>query len=184
MDKWLFFLINSYLTHPVLDMIMTFVTNKNNWVIPILIIWLGLMIFGGKRGMIAGILLLLSVAIADYSAAQWIKPLVGRLRPCYDLDGVRLLVKCGGKWSFPSNHAANISAAMIILGIFYRRWRWEFVAITLLVSYSRIYVGVHYPGDVIGGIIWGVFVSLIIFLIWRLFAEREKKAGREWLSLS
>jgi undecaprenyl-diphosphatase len=81
------------------------------------------------------------------------------------LDNINLLVGCGGSFSFPSSHATNIFAAMAWLSLHYRRHLPLFMIIALLVSYSRIYVGVHYPLDVIGGACLGTSVAFLFIVV-------------------
>jgi undecaprenyl-diphosphatase len=89
------------------------------------------------------------------------------VRPCHELENVRLLVSCGGKHGFPSSHAANTFAAAITFAYFYRRYAGLFVTFSLLVGFSRIVVGVHYPGDVLGGFFWGYLIATGFLLIYR-----------------
>lgn len=181
LDVILFHFLNQSIANPVFDVVMPFVTNEDHFVIPILVVWMGLIIFGGKRGRIAAILLLIATGLSDSVAAQLIKPAVGRLRPCHALETVRLLVGCGGKYGFVSNHAANMFASMTTLSLFYRRYRGYFWSIAILIAFSRIYVGVHYPGDVLGGAIFGYFMAYLWFGILILLNNSLKKQGHQWL---
>jgi membrane-associated phospholipid phosphatase len=102
--------------------------------------------------------LLVAVVIVDQSIIV-IKDVVLRERPCRALSGVRLLVECGTGKSFPSAHAANNAAAAVILATLYHRLRWYALGWALLVGYSRVYCGVHYPLDVLAGAGWGAAVA-------------------------
>lgn len=182
-DKALFYFINHTLANPVFDWLMPFITEKSHWIIPILLIWLGILIFGRKRGRIAAILLLLTVATTDPVCYRVLKPTFKRIRPSRSLEDVRLLVGRGGKYGFPSNHAANITGAMLILLYFYRKYRYGFATIAVLISFSRIYVGVHYPFDVLFGMLVGaLFAGMWIFL-WILMANRLAKRQNFCLTL-
>ncbi len=166
LDIKLFFVINNGFTNPLFDLFMPFVTNLNNWKIPIVLIWLFLMIRGGRKGRVVALLLICSVVITDQLSATLIKPLVGRIRPCHVLDHVRLLVGCGGKFSFPSSHATNISSIAVIFSFFYRKGTAWFVLLAVIIGFSRIYVGVHYPLDVLGGFIIGSSAGFAVILIY------------------
>ncbi len=100
-----------------------------------------------------------------------------RLRPCYEpiLAGMVRLVKstCGGYYGYFSGHASNSFALAVffsgVLGLKFRRLTFLLLFIALLVAYSRIYIGVHYPLDVLSGMIFGSIVGIIFILIWRRF---------------
>jgi len=75
---------------------------------------------------------------------------------------VRMLVPCGGKYGFVSSHAANSFGLAMMLFLFFRRhirWTWLLFLWALLISYSRIYVGVHFPGDVLFGALTGILIA-------------------------
>lgn len=151
------------------DRIMPVITDIHYWKILILIVWLALIVKGGKKGRIAAILVIIVVGLSDLLIAQAIKPVVARVRPCNVLPHVHLLVGCGGmeSYSFPSSHASNIFAAASFLGYKYKRLIPVFISIAFLVAYSRVYVGVHYPFDVLGGAVVGVICAGIILIIER-----------------
>ena len=116
--------------------------------------------------------LILTVFITDQLSSSIIKPFFERLRPCKDLvmiEHVRLLIKCGSGYSFTSSHAMNHFGVAFFLGIIlWRLSRWVLPAAFLwaaIVSYAQVYVGVHYPFDVIGGGLIGLIIgSIMAFL--------------------
>lgn len=125
-----------------------------------------------KTGVVALIFLIITIALTDIISAQIIKEVVHRLRPCYEpnmLDKVRLVAdSCGGKFGFVSSHASNAFgiATFSILAI-RRKWFVYFIIIwALIVSYSRIYLGVHYPGDILGGMFLGFSIGYITFYLY------------------
>jgi undecaprenyl-diphosphatase len=94
------------------------------------------------------------------------------MRPCQIISNTHLLVNCSRSFSFPSSHATNIFAFASTSSYFYPRWKFLFLAIALLISYSRVYVGFHYPFDCVFGAILGIFVSF--FFIKFLFPRIEQ----------
>jgi undecaprenyl-diphosphatase len=97
-----------------------------------------------------------------------------RLRPCHEpvLEGLVHIVKgkCGGMYGFVSSHAANCFYATVISGLFVRK-KWFSISMicwAALISYSRIYLGVHYPGDVICGATFGALVGWGVFILYEI----------------
>ncbi|NTW51982.1 MAG: phosphatase PAP2 family protein [Chlorobiaceae bacterium] len=169
-DAWLFRLLNLQLVHPAADDLMLFLTN---WKLSAQILVLAatfMLVRRGKDGFVILLLLLIAVGIADFTASGIMKPLFHRVRPCFALDGVRLLVNQSHSWSFASSHAANSTAIASLVWIFF--WRGALVdkAFTIimivyasLVAFSRIYIGVHYPGDVLGGMVIGLVSATLVY---------------------
>jgi len=161
-DTALFRFINITLANPVTDRLMPFVTDGGNWVLAVL---LAVAILVHSRRW-ASLPILLGVAVVfaacDQAAAHLIKPLVGRVRPCHVVEGVHLLVGCSQAGSFPSAHAANWFGCALFLSWAVPRWRWVYFALAGLVSLSRVFVGVHYPSDVLGGFVVGAVISAVV----------------------
>lgn len=118
----------------------------------------------------------LMVLFVDQTTSAFFKPVIGRLRPCHfdPLDNLFRLVQgyCGGKYSYFSGHSSNSFAVATYLGLILRKWKAVlplFLVWASVVAYSRIYVGVHFPLDILTGAIWGslfgfVFYQLLMFL--------------------
>ncbi len=179
LDTLLFNLFNQTLTSPVLDWLMPRLTNLDNWKLLILLIWIALMVWGGKRGRAAALLLILTITLSDQMSSFVIKPLVHRIRPCHVVETVRLLVGCSGSFSFPSSHATNSMAAAALFGGFYHKYRWYFYTLAGLIAYSRVYVGVHYPFDVIAGAILGFLVGWLVVLGYNKWLKERVEIGTE-----
>jgi undecaprenyl-diphosphatase len=181
-DKAVFFFINHTISNPILDWLMPFLTdlNKDKLAVAIVaILWLWLMIRGGKRGRTAGILLVLSIIVSDQFSSSVLKNLFSRVRPCHALQGVRLLVDCGSGLSFPSSHAVNNFAGATILSHYYRKYAWGWFSFASLIALSRPYIGVHYPSDIVGGAAIGWACAVCLIAAWEFietrFIEKEAK---------
>ena len=179
LDVKAFRFLNTTLANPVLDTIMPFITDFKKWRIFALAAWLALMILGGTKGRWAALLLIPLVAASDQLTSSVLKPLTVRLRPCEVLGNVHFWYE-GNRWiwtpsevvggfktsfGFPSSHAANFTAAMLFLSLVYRRWV-PYVCLPFagLVSLSRIYTGVHWPSDVLVGIIIGAALAWLAYI--------------------
>ncbi len=176
LDRSLFHVCNQTLQNTVFDVVMPFVTdlNKNPAVLlAVGLLWLLLLFKGGKGGRIAALLLIPAIAFSDQFNSALLKHLVDRPRPCQVLANVHLLVSCGSGYSFPSSHAVNNFAGAIVLSYFLPRWTWAFFSFASIVAFSRIYVGVHFPSDVLAGAIIGMICGSLVILLYR--------AGETWL---
>jgi len=180
-DKKIFTFFNSSIANPVFDIFFPLITNQDIWIIPILLGIIILSIKGGTKGRIASIVLIIGVILADYSSAQIIKPYFQRLRPSHDiLDQIRLLVPKGGRYGFVSSHAANMYVSATILGYFYSKQKRLFFTIASLVAFSRVYVGVHYPADIVFGGLLGYGLGWITITSWVIIKMKNLKAGKSW----
>jgi undecaprenyl-diphosphatase len=144
-------------------------------------LYLAILIYLGikfKRKFIIIILFIIVAATLTDQISVLIKNSVQRLRPCHDpaLEGLVHLFngECGGLYSFVSSHAAN-SFDVALLSLLFIRKRWFTISIiiwALVVGYSRVYLGVHYPGDVICGSVQGAFIG---WSIYKLYVLTDKK---------
>ena len=133
----------------------------------------------GKKGWWWSIAFLCAVAIADLTSSRIFKEAFERLRPCQDpvfFQNVRLLLKqCSSSYSFTSSHAANHFAIDSFMSITlfptFGRWIWLIYLWAFFVAYAQIYVGVHYPLDVIGGAMIGLMAGVFCASLF------NKKAG-------
>ena len=166
----------------IFDLIMPIITDADNWVLPILVLIFYLGFKGEKRGKITLVLLIFALALTDSICAQLLKPFFERIRPSHlDLDGLQLRVFKGGKWSMPSNHAANIFTFAVILSYFYEKYKMPLFLLAYLIAFSRVYVGVHYLGDVIIGSIFGYALGWMVLTLWVILKMRELKRRQSWV---
>ena len=178
LDLQLFLIINKTISNPIFDVISTFLHQpyKNIWfVIIILSIWLFFIYKHKKNRLILMVILPLGIVVTDKIGAS-IKDLELRQRPYMSIEKekMNLLVKVkeenngeykntsSSKKSFPSNHSANIFFIYFILSILYSNKNKYFLLIAMVVGISRIYVGVHYPFDVMSGAGIGLSMGFII----------------------
>lgn len=129
--------------------------------------------------------LILNVLATDQGSVRLFKEQFERPRPCHEEDlkaDIRLVKgSCGGAYGFISSHASNTFGLAFFLGLlFRRRFPWLYYALLLwagLVAYSRIYLGVHYPGDIIAGAVYGALCGTSLYLAlerWLPVEERER----------
>ncbi len=181
-DRSILYIINDTLANPIFDLFFTTITNEHLWAIPVLIGLLALIVRGGRRGQIAAVLVLITASATDATVAQIIKPAIARLRPSHALgDTINLLVPKGGRYGFVSAHAANIFAGTTVLSYFYTQWKKPLLFLAFSVALSRVYVGVHYPGDVLFGGLFGYGMAWLVITLWVLLKMRELKRGRTWV---
>ncbi len=166
-DIQLFFAVNRGLENTFFDWLMPVITKKENG-FPIWIVAIVLMLWkGGKKGRIAVLLVIPLITFSDQLSASVLKPFFERLRPCVALENVHLLVGRKTSWSFPSAHATNIFAAATYFSVVYPRGKIFYFILAVLVGFSRIYIGVHYPFDVLAGALLGAIVAWIVIYAYR-----------------
>ncbi len=181
LDVGLFRFLNGTLGNPVFDALMPVVTDLNqSWYGRTIMAgaWLLLLIRGGRPGRAAALLLIPLIVLTDQVSSSLLKQWVMRPRPCHVVDGVpvidgiRLLVGCGGGYSFPSSHAVNNFSAATLLAHHFPRWRGYCFGWAAIVAFSRISVGVHYPSDVAGGALLGLCAGWLFILAWKMVVAR------------
>jgi len=180
LDIAVFRFINGDLANPVLDVLMPFVSG-NAFFFPLLALAAFAVLWkGGVRGLVFLLMLAAVIAIGDGWLCKEIKQAVGRERPFLALPDVRCLIGRGGSPSLPSNHAANWFAATTVAFLYYRRSLWLMLPLALMVAFSRVYNGVHYPGDVLAGAVLGS--GYAIATVW-LLNSIWQAVGRRWFPL-
>lgn len=168
-QKWLI-AVNQGLAHPWMDPLMQLISSRELW-LGLTAIWLAWSWYKRDLQLIKQIIFAAAIlGLADYLAAQWLKPYFGRPRPCQALSFIRVVSGCSGFYGFPSNHAVNgMVVATIMLGLRSFKIGLMFVGIALSVGFSRMYLGVHYPFDILLGFLFGAAVATGALLFGRRF---------------
>lgn len=200
MDQQLLFFINRSVTHPALDWLMAVMSSFDFWW-PLLVVG-GIVgvIFGGFRFRAFVLAAGLAIGVNDGLVVKSLKDLVGRPRPNEVLEGVRSLdlehvsprflalteplrvsfsearIQPAHGNSFPSGHASNTFALATVAALFFRRRGWLVYIPAVLVAYSRVYVGSHWPSDVVISAFLGTGLALLVCAalqsLWTIFGAR------------
>lgn len=187
LDKSLFFFINTTLANPVTDHFMPFVTEDLHLKIFYAACIIGILWKGDNRLRFAVIFSGVCIAFSDQLSSHLLKPIFERPRPCHVFD-VHLLVGCGGGKSMPSSHAANLfGQAVFFLMVASRSAKYLF-PLAVIVALSRVFVGVHYPFDILVGAMVGVVSGLAAFglfnVSWKYLQNRKQRRMKMSISIN
>lgn len=174
-DLLLFHLINQSLANPFFDWLMPLFDKPKGWIPLILIFWLFMAYRDQKYRKLLLILVPLTILCCDQFGG-FIKDFGLRDRPWFALgiENVRHLGGMGGKHaSFPSNHASNISGIAFLFSFIYPHLRRYFWGFAILIMYSRVYIGVHYPIDVFTGFMLGTLISCGLIIAYKKVTSDE-----------
>ena len=172
-DQELFLWLNGF-HNSTFDFLMWWISSKELW-IPLYLFFIYILFRLYRGGFwLPLIVVLFTVGLADFSSVHFFKDVFERFRPCHEpiiQDLVHTVNgKCGGMYGFVSSHAANMFSLATIFWLFIRQkypksifylYGWA-----ALIGYSRIYLGVHYPGDVFGGALLGILTALLMYYIY------------------
>ncbi len=181
LDRWLFLKVNNGLSNPFFDSLMPFMRNPAHWA-PLYLFLAVFVILNFKgKGPWWALFFIATVALTDMGGNYLFKQNFHRPRPCMEPDlafQVRLLIEnCTGASSFISNHAANHFGMATFFFVTFRhvlpKWAWIGFLWAGLIAFAQVYVGIHYPFDVLAGAVFG---SLVGLLTGNLFNKRYRFA--------
>lgn len=164
MDRSLLVWINQGWSSPWLDPVFIFFTEKRNFIVPAALGVGWILWKEGRPGRTLLLALLLGVLFCDQVSSFVVKRCVHRIRPCHVMADLKTPYGQSGSYSFPSSHAANMAGLATVMLLSRPAWGWYFAVFAFLVGLSRVYLGVHYPSDVLGGFLLG---GALGWLAWR-----------------
>lgn len=166
-DQEIFLAINQGLSNPVFDWLLPILRNPYTWAPLYLFLVIFFIKTYGKTGILIVVMTLATFGASDAVSSHLIKKSVKRVRPCNDIvfkEEVNIRVRCGSGFSFTSSHATNhFALAFFWIALFRRKWKhamWLCITWATLISFSQIYVGVHYPFDILCGAILGILIGM------------------------
>ncbi len=176
-DLAIFYFFNHTISTSFLDKFFSIITNVNNWYIAYLIL-LGILFFkGGRTGKMAVLGIIILITVTDQTGYKLLKEFFERARPCNALSDVLTPLGCTGSYSFPSNHAINNFAAAAFFSKLFPKYKIVLFVSASLVAISRVYLGLHYPSDIIAGaaigMIFGYIFALAVLKIIEHFNNRK-----------
>ena len=163
--------VQDYIRMPILTAVMVFFSRIGN--LGLIWIFTGLALLLPNKTRRGGVFMLICLLAAYLINDLVIKELVARIRPYETIQGLRILVAPESSFSFPSGHTnTSFSAAFALTRAFGKKGAFAYIP-AALIAVSRVYVGVHYPTDVLAGMIVGTIVALLVCLLLQKFVKTD-----------
>ncbi|WP_407521801.1 phosphatase PAP2 family protein [Lacibacter sp. MH-610] len=184
-DRYIFILIHRDADQQWLDPFMLMLRHPYTW-IPF---YTGVALYAvyktGKKSIVLFFGSALSFVLNDIVSAKLLKPFFERPRPCHTQElqsFIRPVIDCGGLYSFPSTHACNHFGLAVVWFLFFKtyketRWTWLFVWASA-VCYAQVYVGKHFPLDVLFGASTGTLIGMPVFFFVQFFYRQSASKSR------
>lgn len=163
LDNYILLIIKKYIKNKYLDILMPIITIMGNLGLIWIIIAFGL--FFNKPYKVIGEIILITLVISTIIGEGIVKHLVRRIRPCNDISDINLLITKPMSYSFPSGHTLSSFAIAEVLSVSFNKYSLIFIGMASLIALSRLYLYVHYPTDIIGGIALGLLCSKLVFTL-------------------
>lgn len=165
--------IRDSFSNPVMDKLMIFITTLGDkgfiWIL------IGLILLAQKKYRKVGLILLIALLITSLIGEGILKNIVQRPRAFITYPDISIIINRPTSFSFPSGHTASSFAAALVLGYYFKGWRYIFYIFASLIAFSRLYLFVHYPSDIIAGILLGIICGLLTI---RLMNNIKPKVNR------
>jgi undecaprenyl-diphosphatase len=154
----LYFIRESF-SNPVMDKLMVIITNLGDkgfiWIV------IGVILLAQRKYRKIGFILLIALLINAIMGEVIIKNIVQRPRAFITYPDINIIIKPPSSYSFPSGHTASSFAAAVVIGYYIKNWRAMAYTFASLIAFSRLYLFVHYPSDILAGILLGVICALL-----------------------
>lgn len=169
--------VNKYVHHPILDRIFYWITTIGNGGA----VWIGiaLICLMRKKQRYTGMMVLIALIIGGLGSEVILKPIIARERPFIAYSDITTLLDFTKGFSFPSGHTTSSFAAMTVLCARMGKWRWGAVMLAIAIAFSRLYFHVHYPSDILVGIMLGGFSGLCALFIGAQVEKRMRTSSIE-----
>ena len=141
-------------------------------------IFIALVLLCIKRHRRTGLMLLAGLAMGVLIGNLLLKPLAARPRPCWIDQAAPLLIACPTDFSFPSGHTLSSFIAAVILCCARRSWGWGAFSLAAGIAFSRLYLYVHFPSDVLAGIVLGITIGLLVHRVSRFLPAASRAEAR------
>jgi len=158
--------VHSHFQGRLFGKFMEFISIKQNFIVPGIITGTLILWFYRSRGFFFLIAGGIAIGLNDWVSHHIFKEGIARLRPCHVLESLQHISNCSNSFSFPSNHASNTFAFALLGTLCFRNWILLVYTLALMIGYSRVYLGVHYPSDILGGAVLGSCMGLLGYKIY------------------